>query len=497
MFPYKNMICLLSIFITLAVNLHAEESPIGLAELEKALAYDFTLINYPPPPSIMEVEEDSSAEPVYHVAIIGAGMSGLAAGAALFKEGIFHIKLFDQNPEGLEGPWLTYARMKTLRSGKDDMGPALGIPHLTFHAWYEAQYGTAKWNQLDKIPTSLWMDYLVWFKHVMHLPVENECQLVSIIPEAEYYTLEFICRGKPYQVKALKVVLATGRGGFGGPKIPDFVHHLPKKLYAHVMEFIEFNLLKNKKIGVLGVGSSAFDAAAEALEKGAAKVDLIMRSPCLPCINKFASLPDHCFRSGYYKQSEEWRWKVMSHALICTVPPPIAALNRVRTHKNFAVQSNVKIISVRAKDEQVELETNQGILKYDFLILGTGYDVNANNQPELHHLSENILLWKDRLTCEMNQCVSEFGKFPYLGPSFELLEKEPGKAAYLKNLYCFNYASLMSHGMLSSDIGSLSLGAIRLAEGIAADFLQQQSAAYLKELEEYAEVDFDFEDYLN
>jgi len=38
-------------------------------------------------------------------------------------------------PEGREGVWVTFARMPTLRSPKDQTGPDLGLPSLTFEAW--------------------------------------------------------------------------------------------------------------------------------------------------------------------------------------------------------------------------------------------------------------------------------------------------------------------------------------------------------------------------
>ena len=48
-----------------------------------------------------------------------------------------------RSPKDFEGPWATTARMETLRSPKQLTGPALGLPALTFRAWYEAQFGTA------------------------------------------------------------------------------------------------------------------------------------------------------------------------------------------------------------------------------------------------------------------------------------------------------------------------------------------------------------------
>lgn len=492
MFFAKMAHCGLSFCLMFALGLQAADfasAPIGLEGLEKALAYDLELIDYPPPP-LRIAQETQTEDPVLDVAIIGAGMAGLAAGAALFKEGIFNIQLFDQNPQGSEGPWVTYARMRTLRSDKEEMGPALSIPHLTFHAWYEAQFGTENWEKLDRVPNQLWMDYLVWYRQVLQLPVENEYQLISVIPQQEHFLLEFSRKGQLHSVKAVKVVFATGRGGFGGPIIPEFVKALPKSAYAHVMEPIDFDDLKGKRVGIIGVGSSAFDAAGVALESGAKSVDLLMRSINLPCVNKFSSLPDHCFRLGFYKMSEKWRWKLMSHVLMCTVPPPRKSIRRVRGFDNFFVKSNVAIQKAEFDFEKVKLETNQGRLNYDFIILGTGYEVNGGQQPELRYVIDAVQLWNDRDLEIEHPCQANYGRFPFLGPSFEFLEKVPGTAPYLKHLYCFNFASMMSHGTLSSDIGSVSFGAARLAEGIAVDFLQEQSESYLEQLEAYQTEDF-------
>ena len=67
-------------------------------------------------------------------------------------------RCLDRGPAGVEGPWVTYARMETLRSPKVLTGPAAGIPSLTFRAWFVAQFGAAEWEALDKIPRVMWMD---------------------------------------------------------------------------------------------------------------------------------------------------------------------------------------------------------------------------------------------------------------------------------------------------------------------------------------------------
>ena len=78
---------------------------------------------------------------VADIIIIGGGMCGMVAWLALKSGGIKNIRILDRSPKGEEGPWLTYARMETLRSPKNLTGPAFGHGALTFQAWYRAQHG--------------------------------------------------------------------------------------------------------------------------------------------------------------------------------------------------------------------------------------------------------------------------------------------------------------------------------------------------------------------
>ena len=68
-------------------------------------------------------------KPALDVLIVGAGQSGLCIGFALMRDRVRNILLIDRAPEGKEGPWVTFARMPTLRSPKDQTGPDLGMPH--------------------------------------------------------------------------------------------------------------------------------------------------------------------------------------------------------------------------------------------------------------------------------------------------------------------------------------------------------------------------------
>jgi cation diffusion facilitator CzcD-associated flavoprotein CzcO len=107
--------------------------------------------------------------PVLDVVIVGAGMYGIAAASALMMKGIRRISLLDRAADGEEGPWITYARMETLRSPKHLPGVSLGIASLTFRAWYEARFGSAAWDALYKIPNADWQDYLTWVRRACYI----------------------------------------------------------------------------------------------------------------------------------------------------------------------------------------------------------------------------------------------------------------------------------------------------------------------------------------
>ncbi|MCX7372577.1 MAG: FAD-dependent oxidoreductase, partial [Alphaproteobacteria bacterium] len=117
----------------------------GLAALEAAVRRDMDMLNLPAKDWVPR------RAGVIDVIVIGAGMNGIAAAGALIFKGIRNIAVLEESAPGQEGPWVTTARMDTLRSPKALPGPCFGIPSLTFRAWYEASFGAEAWQALYKI----------------------------------------------------------------------------------------------------------------------------------------------------------------------------------------------------------------------------------------------------------------------------------------------------------------------------------------------------------
>jgi cation diffusion facilitator CzcD-associated flavoprotein CzcO len=60
---------------------------------------------------------------------------------------------------------------------------------------------------------------------------------------------------------------------------------LPRHLYAHTCQDIDFSSLRGKRVAILGGGASAFDNAQFALKSGVGEVHVFVRRPELPRIN--------------------------------------------------------------------------------------------------------------------------------------------------------------------------------------------------------------------
>jgi cation diffusion facilitator CzcD-associated flavoprotein CzcO len=84
--------------------------------------------------------------------------------------------------------------------------------------------------------------------------------------------------GVPRTETARKLIFANGVAGSGAPFIPDLLATaVSKGLAAHTGHAIDFAALSGKTVAVIGAAASAFDAAAVALESGAAAVHLFAR----------------------------------------------------------------------------------------------------------------------------------------------------------------------------------------------------------------------------
>jgi cation diffusion facilitator CzcD-associated flavoprotein CzcO len=455
--------------------------PSGLNALEARLRQDLAWLELPAKPWVPS--RTHRGEPVTDVAIIGGGMCGLVAAAALRLLGIARIRVLDRAPAGQEGPWLTYARMETLRSPKTLAGPALDLPALTFRAWFEAQHGADAFAELGKIPRGMWMDYLVWYRRAMGIRVENGVTVRLIRPEGEdLLALETEGAGIVF---CRRVVLATGRDGLGAAFLPEVALALPPHLRAHSRDEIDFAALAGKRVGVVGAGASAMDNAGEALEAGCARLDMFVRRPGLPRVNKFTGIGSPGVVHGFEGLPDAWKWRFLDYVFRSQTPPPRDSTLRVARHPHAYLHLGSPILRAAEQDGAIRLETPKGVFGLDFLIFATGFRVDLASRPELALLGPHIRFWGDRFAPAPDEENEELAASPDLAPDFAFQEKAPGACPALARVHCFNYPATLTHGKLSGDIPAVSAGAQRLARGIARALFVEDRALHFAALQRF------------
>jgi cation diffusion facilitator CzcD-associated flavoprotein CzcO len=418
-------------------------------------------------------------------------MAGLALAASLKHLGL-QACIFDRSPTGFEGPWATTARMQTLRSPKELTGPALGLPALTFRAWFEAQFGLAAWDAMDKIARLQWADYLRWYRQVLDLDVRNRQQVLAVRPRADgLVQLELADGardGRPYQVQARHVVLATGRDGLGGPWVPAWAHALPRECWMHSSDPWDGASLRGLRVGVIGGGASAMDTAATALEGGAARIDLLIRRPDLPRINKGKGAGSPGMAHGFWTLPDMWKWRLRHYLNLQQTPPPHGSTLRVSRHANAFFHLGAAVSGAAPRlDGALRVETAKGPLAVDRLIFCTGFRSDWALRPEFAPFASAVRLWQDRFTPPAGEEDAELNNSPDLGPLFEFRERLPGTCPGLERVHCFCYPATLSHGAATGDIPQISEGAQRLARGLAARLLAEDIDLHFAAMDRYAE----------
>jgi cation diffusion facilitator CzcD-associated flavoprotein CzcO len=385
----------------------------------------------------------------HNVLIVGGGQSGTALAFGLRRAGIGRVSVIDgAADESGAGVWLTRARMTRLRTPKSLVGPEVGLPALGFQAWFEARHGAEAYAEIERIPRKQWAEYLAWYRHLLGIPIRYGTTLTRIEPGGDHFRLHLsLRRGAQATTKietARKIILANGVAGNGRPFVPAVLADLPPERFAHTSALIDFTALRGKTVAVLGGAASAFDAAATGLEAGASVIVVSTRARAYPGAY-----------DNYYALPDALRWAQALRFRRAGSTPPPDAVERVTRFANFHLHTNAHWQQASVAGDRIEATVGAERFEFDYVIAGTGYEIDLHARPELADFAGNVLLWRDRYTPDAHEQDDALGAHPYLGAALEYLEKSPGSAPYLKNIHIYNPAAFVSFGLPVGDVPSM------------------------------------------
>jgi cation diffusion facilitator CzcD-associated flavoprotein CzcO len=406
----------------------------------------------------------------HDVAIIGGGQSGVTIAHALRRAGVAHVTVLDEGLDDSSSLWRSRARMRTLRTAKSISGPELGNGALSFRAWFESDHGPAAFDDLNRIATADWADYLTWFQRQVGIDTRRGIRVTDIEPDGPGLRLTLEQAGRRWTEYTRKLVLAGGVSGTGGPYVPAVLKSLPRQWWKHTAEDIDFTALRGRSIAVLGAAASAYDAAATALEAGAADVHIYTRRPGA-VIADLSKRPNPLAQDVFHLLPDSQRWHQRWKMAEAGANVPEDSVTRAAAYDNYHLHVSAPWVTAVEHDGRVRVEAADGVRHFDYVIAGTGYQQDPRTRPELATIAPHIALWQDVYTPPDGLDNALLAVAPYLGPGYEFTEKEPGSAPWLADIHVFSIGAGVSFGRPVGDIPSLRIGVPRLAQAITRDLV--------------------------
>ncbi|MEX3985387.1 NAD(P)-binding domain-containing protein [Paraburkholderia sp. EG287A] len=432
----------------------------------------------------------------HNVVVVGGGQSGTAFAFGLRRAGIGKVSVIDGAAGAPQaGVWTTRARMQRLRTPKTLAGPEAGLPALSFQAWYEARHGEAAYAEFERIGREDWAEYLAWYREFLGIAVRYGTTLTRVEPIGTHFRLHLDVRHGDDVVRrvetARKVILANGVAGNGKPNVAAPLAVLPRTHLAHTSDAIDFAALRGKSVAVVGGAASAFDAAATALEAGAADVHLFVRRALLPSLPVTRARAYPGAYDNYPALPDALRWRLALRFRRAGSTPPADAVSRATRFPNFHLHLDAVWQRATVEGTRVAARVNDATFAFDFVIAGTGYAVDLHARPELADLADHVLLWRDHYTPAPHEQDEALGAHPYLGAALEYLEKTPGAAPFLRNVHVFNPAAFVSRGLPVGDVPSMKRDIPAVIRRISEDLFLDDIEAHEARMSAVVAADFE------
>ena len=221
------------------------------------------------------------------------------------------------------------------------------------------------------------------------------------------------------------------------------------------------------------------------LEEGAASVSLCLRRDEIPRVNSYRWTENAGFLGHFAELDDLSRWSFMRRIFDLNQPPPQETFWRCRRHAGFSYHTGCPWQCVRLDGEEIVVETPKATMRFDFVVIGTGFLVDLGLRPELRHMAADIGLWRDRFTPPAGETNALLGSHPYLDSNFAFLECAPGANPALRRLHDFTFGATPSMDLSGASISGMKYGVARLVPGLARDLFIEDAALHLDSLMTY------------
>src|SRR5690606_35056252 len=155
-------------------------------------------------------------------------------------------------------------------------------------------------------------------------------------------------------ILARRVILATGIDGLGQPAVPSIAQSISPERMAHSYDVFDINTLVGKRVAIVGAAASAMDNAAAALEAGAARVDIFIRRPTMPRVDKFTGTGSRGMTYGFLGLPDDVKWRFMAEGERFQLPAPRHSVLRVSRHDNAHFHFASPITGLRELQDHLE-----------------------------------------------------------------------------------------------------------------------------------------------
>jgi cation diffusion facilitator CzcD-associated flavoprotein CzcO len=452
----------------------------ALHDLAAQARRELDILAYPAAPWVDGVTAPDGSEAL-DCAIIGAGQFGLTIAAGLRREQVTRVTCFDAAAEGAEGPWVTYARMAMLRTPKDLTGPDLGLPSLSFRAFWQAQHGTEGWDEMHRVPRTAWMDYLNWYRTVLALPVRNLWRLISLKPSRAMLELRFATPAGERVIFARSVVLATGAAAGRSIPLPEAAHALPEGRALSAYDALDCTAFKGERLGILGGSATAFDLGIAALQAGAASATLCLRRQSLPYANPRRWMENAGFLAHYMDLPDATKWAYSLRLNRIGQSPPKPTYDLAMSTPGFAIRTASPWEEVRWNGSEVVVRGGGRTQYFDRVVYATGMRTALEDVPAFSAIAEHAARWEDRYTPPRALEAPGMGRNPYLNRYAAFEERIPCTAPWLGRIMSVMGGGGLSLGPVATSVSGMKYLVPLVLAGVKRQlFLDQQEADWAR-----------------